>query len=68
MGQGAHAMLSDLLIRLRAVFCPRAAEIGLDDELGFHVEQQVQKYMQSSLAHAQATRRARLAFGGAIGA
>jgi putative ABC transport system permease protein len=57
-------MLSDLLIRLRAVFCRRAVEIELDDELRFHVEQQVQKYMQSGLAHAQATRRARLEFGG----
>jgi hypothetical protein len=57
-------MLSDLLTRLRAVFYRRAVEIELDDELRFHVEQQVQKYMRSGLAHAQATRRTRLEFGG----
>jgi putative ABC transport system permease protein len=58
-------MLSDFLIRLRALFRRDAVEAELDDELRFHFEQQVEKHIQSGLSRPEATRRARLEFGGA---
>jgi hypothetical protein len=58
-------MLSDILIRLRALFRRDAVEGELDDELRFHFEQQVAKYVQSGLPREEARRRARLEFGGA---
>ncbi len=57
-------MLSDLLIRLRALFRRNAVESELDDELRFHFDQQVEKFVQSGLPLAEARRRARLTFGG----
>jgi predicted permease len=57
-------MLTDLLIRLRALFRRDAVENELDDELRFHFEQQVEKFVQSGLPLAEARRRARLTFGG----
>ena len=57
-------MLSDLLIRLRALFRRSAVESELDDELRFHFDQEVKKYAQSGLTREEAIRRARLAFGG----
>jgi len=58
-------MLSDFLIRLRALFQRDAVDAELDDELRFHFERQVEKHIQSGLPHAEAMRRARLEFGGA---
>jgi putative ABC transport system permease protein len=57
-------MLSDLFFRLRALFARKAVEGELDDELRFHLEQQVDKYVKSGLTREEATRRTRLAFGG----
>jgi putative ABC transport system permease protein len=57
-------MLSDLLMRLRALFRREAVENELHDELRFHFERQVEKYVQSGFPRAEATRRARLEFGG----
>jgi len=57
-------MLSDLLFRLRSLFRPHAAETDLDDELSFHRQRQLEKYLQSGLPHAEAMRRVRLEFGG----
>jgi putative ABC transport system permease protein len=57
-------MLSDLLIRLRALFRRNAVESELDDELRFHFDQQVEKFVQSGMPVAEARRRARLEFGG----
>ena len=57
-------MWHDLMFRLRALFRRSAVESELDEELGFHVEQQVQRYMQAGLSRQQAERRARLEFGG----
>jgi macrolide transport system ATP-binding/permease protein len=57
-------MFSDLLIRLRALLQRKAVESELDDELRFHFEQQVEKFVQSGWSHAEARRRARLVFGG----
>ena len=56
-------MLSDLLMRLRALFRRNAVEAELDDELRFHFDQQVEKYMHSGLTSEEATRQARLIFG-----
>jgi predicted permease len=58
-------MLSDLLIRLRALFRCDAVENELDDELRFHFEQQVEKFVAAGAPLAEARRRARLEFGGA---
>ena len=57
-------MLTDLLYRLRALFRRRSVEAELDEELRAHLEQQVQKYFRSGLPREEATRRARLEFGG----
>jgi len=57
-------MFSDLLIRLRALFRRASVEGELDDELRFHLEHQVEKYIQSGLCREEATRRTRLEFGG----
>jgi putative ABC transport system permease protein len=56
-------MLSDLGIRLRALFRRAAVEGELDNELRFHCERQVEKYVQSGLPREEAMRRARLEFG-----
>jgi putative ABC transport system permease protein len=57
-------MLSDLFFRVRSIFQRRKVETELDDELRFHFEQQVAKYMDSGVTPAEALRRARLEFGG----
>ena len=57
-------MLSDLIYRLRGFFRRNAVEADLNDELRFHFESQVEKYVQSGLDRAEALRRARLMFGG----
>ena len=57
-------MWSDLLVRLRALFRRDAVEGELDDELRFHFDQQVEKFVESGLPLREARRRARLAFGG----
>ena len=57
-------MWSDVRIRLRSLFRRRVVETELDEELRFHFEQSVEKNMQSGMERAEATRRARLAFGG----
>jgi len=57
-------MLSDFLIRLRALFRRSAVEGELDDEHRFHFEQQVEKLVRSGLPLAEARRRARLTIGG----
>jgi putative ABC transport system permease protein len=63
-GVGDRIVLSDLLYRLRAIFRRNAVERELDDELRFHFERQVEKYVRSGLTQAEAARRARLEFGG----
>jgi len=57
-------MLTDILIRLRSLFRRNAVEDELNDELRFHFDQQVEKYVRSGLGREEATRRARLEFGG----
>jgi predicted permease len=57
-------MLRDIWIRMRALFGCKAVERELDDELGFHFEQQVAKYVRAGVTRGEAARRARLEFGG----
>src|SRR5580658_8050796 len=57
-------MLSDILIRVRALFRGKAVERELDEELRFHFEEQVAKFVESGMTPVEARRRARLAFGG----
>ena len=57
-------MFTDLLLRLRNLFRRNAVENDLDDELRFHFDQQVEKFVQSGLPLAEARRRARLTIGG----
>src|SRR4051794_7903074 len=44
-----NGLFSDLSIRLRALFRPKAVEGELDDELHFHFDQQVEKHMRAGL-------------------
>ena len=57
-------MLNDLLARMRALFRRRSVEGELEDELRFHLERQVEKYVQSGMSREEAMRRARVEFGG----
>lgn len=57
-------MLHDVLFRLRTLFRRNSAENELDDELRFHLERQIEKYVSSGMTEAEAARRARLEFGG----
>jgi putative ABC transport system permease protein len=57
-------MLNDLLLRLRSVFRRKNVEAELDDELRFHFEKQVAKFIHSGLPPHEARRFARLEFGG----
>ena len=57
-------MLSDLWIRMRALLRRKSVEGELDDELRFHFEAQVAKYVAAGVPRGEATRRARLEFGG----
>lgn len=57
-------MLNDLLYRVRALFRRDKLEAELADELRFHFEQQVEKYIRSGLTHQDAVRQTRLVFGG----
>jgi predicted permease len=57
-------MWSDLSFRLRAVFRRDAMEAELDEELRAHFANQVEKYVRMGATREEATRRARLEFGG----
>src|SRR5260370_11923089 len=57
-------MSDDLLWRLPSLCRRKNVEAELDDELRFHFEKQVSKFIQSGLASEEAKRRARLEFGG----
>lgn len=57
-------MLTDWKIRLRALVNRSAVEREVDEELRFHVGQQVERDVERGLEREEATRRARLAFGG----
>jgi putative ABC transport system permease protein len=57
-------MFNDLLFRLRSLFRRDAVESEADAELRFHFDQQVEKHIKSGRTRDEATRRARLEFGG----
>jgi predicted permease len=57
-------MLSDLRVRFRSLFRRTAVSHEIDQELQFHLEQQLEKYLQAGLTGEQASRRLRLEFGG----
>ncbi len=55
---------SDLFFRFRALIRRNTMESELNDELRSHMEHEVDKRMKAGLPQAEATRSARLAFGG----
>ncbi len=57
-------MLRDLLLRFRSLFRRNSVETELDDELRFHREQQLEKYLRSGMSAGEARRRLNLEFGG----
>ena len=57
-------MLSDLIFRFRSLFRRSVVENELDDELRFHLEQQVEKHVRSGRTREDAIRQTRLEFGG----
>jgi putative ABC transport system permease protein len=57
-------VFNDLLFRLRSLFRRDAMESEADAELRFHFEQQVEKHIKAGRTREEATRRARLEFGG----
>jgi predicted permease len=57
-------MWNDLLLRSRSLFRRKNVEAEVDEELRFHFEKQVSKFMESGLAPEEAKRLARLQFGG----
>ena len=58
-------MLSDLLFRLRAILRAKSMDAGLDEELPFHIDRQLEKHVKHGLSPEEARRRVRLDFGGA---
>jgi predicted permease len=56
-------MLTDLMLRIRSLVRRQAVERELDDELRFHLEQQVEAYQQAGLSRDEAIRRTKLEFG-----
>src|SRR5262245_32759216 len=57
-------MLADLVHRLRALFARNAVEREIDAELRFHLARQIESYEREGLDRGEASRRARLEFGG----
>jgi hypothetical protein len=57
-------MLTDIIFRLRSLLRRKTVETELDDELRFHLEQQLEKDVRSGLTREEAVQRARLLFGG----
>jgi predicted permease len=55
----------DLMLRLRALALQKRVERDLEDELDFHIEMQARKNVLAGMSEAEATRRARIQFGGA---
>ena len=53
-------MWNDLLLRLRSLFRRKTVEAEIDEELRFHFEEQVSKFIHSGLPPEEAKRRARL--------
>jgi hypothetical protein len=56
-------MLSDLYFRLRSLLRRGTVESELDEELRFHLGQQVEKHVRAGITRDEALRRTRLEFG-----
>ena len=57
-------MITDLLFRLRSLFRRATVESEMETELRFHMEREIENYLRAGLPREEATRRARLEFGG----
>jgi macrolide transport system ATP-binding/permease protein len=57
-------MFSELRVRFRSLFRSTAVTREIDQELQFHLGQQMEKYLRAGLTPEQARRRIRLEFGG----
>ena len=57
-------MLHDLFFRVRSLLRRTTVESEMEDELRFHVERQIEKYVESGMSRDDALRRARVEFGG----
>ena len=57
-------MLNDLWIRLRSLLRRETVESEMEDELQFHSERQLEKYLKEGLSRDEAARRVRMTFGG----
>jgi putative ABC transport system permease protein len=57
-------VFTDLLVRVRALVSRRAVDRELDEELRFHLDCAIEKYIAAGMTPAEAARRARLDFGG----
>jgi predicted permease len=57
-------MLTDWFVRLRSLLFRRSVEQDLDDELRFHIEHQIERYVGSGLPREEVLRRVRIEFGG----
>ena len=58
------SLLSDLLLRARALFFSRREDLEMDDEVRFHLERDTEERIRKGEAPAAARRDALLAFGG----
>lgn len=56
-------MLDDWILRLRSIFRRSVVEQELDEELQFHLEQQIESYLRAGFDRDEAVHRARLDFG-----
>jgi putative ABC transport system permease protein len=57
-------MLKDLFFRLRSVFRRETVESEMEEELRFHSERQIEKYLKTGMRRDEARRRVRMDFGG----
>jgi putative ABC transport system permease protein len=57
-------MLKDVFFRLRSVFRREAVESEMEEELRFHSERQLEKYLKTGMSRDEAQRRVRMDFGG----
>src|ERR1700689_3944229 len=57
-------MLDDLFFRMRSLFRRETVESEMEDELRFHSERQIEKYLKTGMSRGEALRRVRMEFGG----
>ena len=57
-------MVTDVIARLRSLFKRREVEQELDEEMRFHLDEEIERHVRAGLSRAEATRRATIEFGG----